>query len=191
MKVVTLHETEFRDTCHRLRDMACGFDANLIVGIATGGVYVAEHICGDVQHVAVTCRRAGTASKRRHEGVFRIIRLMPEWVRNRLRIAESQWLRRKGVPGPREVSMEPEAAEAIRRATRILIVDDAVDSGATLQAVRHAIAEMSPTAAIATAAITVTTAQVVERPDYVLFDDETLIRFPWSMDMPAPKGGGR
>ena len=63
---------------------------------------------------------------------------------------------------------------------KVLIVDDAVDSGATMLAVAEALREANPEAEIRTAAITVTTPKPLITPDYSMYKD--LIRFPWSMD---------
>lgn len=64
-----------------------------------------------------------------------------------------------------------------------MIVDDAVDSGASMQGVLTALRELSPESEIRTAAVTQTRSKPVVRPDYALFRDRTLIRFPWAMDM--------
>ncbi|MBC7799187.1 MAG: hypothetical protein H7Z10_01075, partial [Gemmatimonadaceae bacterium] len=67
-------------------------------------------------------------------------------------------------------------------APAVLIVDDAVDSGATLAAVLAEVRRLAPPGArIETAAITVTTAAPIATPDHALFNRQ-LCRFPWSMD---------
>ena len=66
---------------------------------------------------------------------------------------------------------------------RILIVDDAVDSGSTMAAVRKAInAIANPSAVIKIAAITVTTPAPFIEPDFFLLYRYVLCRFPWSLD---------
>lgn len=67
-------------------------------------------------------------------------------------------------------------------AQNILIVDDAVDSGATLLAVVEAVRIDMPGAEVRSAVITQTTPSPVITPDYTLYNNRTLIRFPWSMD---------
>ena len=64
----------------------------------------------------------------------------------------------------------------------ILIVDDAVDSGKTLKTIVDEVRKKYLTAEIKTAVITVTTKQPIILPDYYLFYNHTLIRFPWSAD---------
>ena len=66
----------------------------------------------------------------------------------------------------------------------ILIVDDACDSGSTLRAVMDAVRKISPErVVIKTAVITTTTYRPVVSPDFSLYRNRTLIRFPWSKDM--------
>jgi hypoxanthine phosphoribosyltransferase len=64
----------------------------------------------------------------------------------------------------------------------VLVVDDAVDSGATLIAVLDAVYKAAGSSKVRSAAITVTTENPMVMPDYYLYHDETLIRFPWSID---------
>lgn len=64
----------------------------------------------------------------------------------------------------------------------MLLVDDAVDSGTTMLRVAEALRCGNPEIELRTAVITVTTAAPLLRPDYTIYDDRTLIRFPWSMD---------
>lgn len=62
----------------------------------------------------------------------------------------------------------------------LVVVDDVVDSGTTLDLVLRAIRQRAkPGTRIRSAAIAVTTAKPLIRPDYALFD-RTLCRFPWS-----------
>ena len=92
-------------------------------------------------------------------------------------------------PKPRHFT--PEAAElaaiaaqvqALGRPPRILIIDDAVDSGATLAAtIDHIQAIAGPDAVLRTAAITVTTAAPSIEPNFMLYR-YVLCRFPWSLD---------
>ena len=64
----------------------------------------------------------------------------------------------------------------------VLVVDDAVDSGATLRNVISALMDISPNNVIKTAALTVTRKSPIVMPDYYLYHDRTLMRFPWSED---------
>jgi hypoxanthine phosphoribosyltransferase len=80
-------------------------------------------------------------------------------------------------------------AEAIGRhlaqgtaSPRVLVVDDAVDSGLTLATVLRVLREISPSnTQFRSAVVTVTLEQPLAEPDYVLYRG-VLCRFPWSFD---------
>ena len=63
------------------------------------------------------------------------------------------------------------------------MVDDAVDSGYTLSHVLEAFKAVLPAGAeVRSAVITVTTDDPLVMPDFYLYNDKTLVRFPWAMD---------
>lgn len=167
-------------------------DPALIVGVRSGGWEVAGLLppvrSQSIEVLPVTCRRPSTPAKARSSP--RWIRSLPRQVRDRLRLLEHRWLTRTGggsVAGRRMVDpgdLEPLAARLARvdPGGWILVVDDAVDTGATLRAVLDGIGRMAPAGVrITTAAITVTTPAPIVRPDHVLLDG-WLCRFPWSLD---------
>ena len=65
----------------------------------------------------------------------------------------------------------------------VLLVDDAIDTGATLKLIKDTLAERYPLAVIKIAVITVTSNHPLIDADYYLFHDRTLVRFPWSNDV--------
>ncbi len=67
--------------------------------------------------------------------------------------------------------------------SRVVVIDDAVDSGATLHKVMTELQAVYPTVTFKSAVLTVTSPAPIYRPDYTLFDNQTLIRTPWSIDM--------
>lgn len=182
MKVVTLDSAGFAAACTRLEQAAAGFAPDMIVGIASGGVCVAQRMFAELPHAEVECHREGSAVKRSNAWLFAIIRRMPVFVRNRMRILEAKMLSGRRARST-SVAVSDSARLAISGAGRILVVDDAVDSGNTLAAVLAEIKALrAPGAAVASAVITVTTDCPAVQPDYTLFNNQTLIRFPWSMD---------
>ena len=64
----------------------------------------------------------------------------------------------------------------------VLVVDDAVDSGNTLLSVVKGIRIAAPDAEVHNAVMTQTFPKPVIEPDVALWNDGTLIRFPWSKD---------
>lgn len=189
MRVLTLHRAAFLGHCQRLEHLVADYDPDLVVAVARGGVYVAEHMFRQSHHVTVDCQRQTTAVKRRLHALFAVVRLLPLWLRNRLRMAEARRLSRKHTGQPASVTLDSEVTAAVQRARRVLVVDDAIDSGATMAGVLNAISAISgPDNKVRTAVITVTTRQPLVTPDYAIYGDgDVLVRFPWSEDMRREK----
>lgn len=182
MKVTTLNDEAFSEACRRLEERTRSFGPDLVVGIATGGELVAGRMFASVPHVSVESRRPTTAAKERCGGVWRLVRRLPLWMRNSLRIAEARML---SAGKPREVGaveLSPDAVAAIAGAGRVLIVDDAIDSGATMARVLEAVRGVGGERQTATAVINVTTKKHLVEPDYRLYVDRRLVRYPWSKD---------
>lgn len=74
------------------------------------------------------------------------------------------------------LSIAPKAGEMI------LLIDDAIDTGATIQKAKEEILRAFPEVLIKVAVITVTTDHPICNADYALYHNQTLCRFPWSMD---------
>lgn len=105
-----------------------------------------------------------------------MMRLLPAGVKDRLRIAEARRLRKHPGAAP-QVTLPPLPDKG-----SLLVVDDAVDSGRTLRAVLESIAREHPDLRVKSAVVTVTTPRPEAMPDYCMFNDGTLVRFPWSAD---------
>lgn len=188
MKVISLEGTRFTEACCRLSQSvtASGFIPKAVVGIATGGAVVAEAMPMDgAKRFAVTCRRPGSRAK---GGLFRrVVGRLPRRVADWLRIAESRCYEMTGrlrAPHVPVVTLPPSLREWLLENPHasVLVVDDAVDSGATLRGVLDAMARVAPEADVRSAVITVTRANPITDPDFALYRDRTLVRFPWAAD---------
>ena len=184
MRVVTLDDAEVARCCCELevQTLASGFAPEVVVAIARGGIRVADGMFAGVRHLTIDVHRPGTSRKRRLGGVFAAVRWLPRCVRDRLRIIEARRLAAKSlrvVTPPAERVRELSAA--LSGVHRVLVVDDAVDSGASLAAVKRIVRD-SGVADVRAASIALTRADAVETPDYHVFQPGTLVRFPWSMD---------
>jgi hypoxanthine phosphoribosyltransferase len=112
-----------------------------------------------------------------------------------LRVAEHAWLTRRRTGAAAAIPHAFSAGEvaALRvwltgagRRLSLLVVDDAVDSGATLSRVLAAVAGLAPPGTeIRSAVIAVTTKSPCVEPTYALYR-QRLCRFPWSIDAPTP-----
>lgn len=177
-RVVTLNSEELRDICQTVgyKVIDSGYKPDVIIGIRNGGAYVAEEIMSifpEAELMEVELRRSGSNRKRYLRG---IMRLLPMAMLDRLRILEA------GMLEHRKREINDEVGVPCGLSGNLLVVDDAVDSGVTLASVVGSLRKRNPGADIRSAAITITTANPVMRPDFAVFDNMILIRFPWSTD---------
>ena len=186
MKVQTMNDDMLARACQRLERLVLqhGWKPDAVVGIASGGAVVARRMFVGVPHAVVDCRRPGSGTKDRYPRLMAAVRRSPLWVRDGLRMLEAWALGRKSEHEVTEPQFADGAAQTLADAVFILIVDDACDSGSTLRAVMDAVRKISPErVVIKTAVITTTTYRPVVSPDFSLYRNRTLIRFPWSKDM--------
>lgn len=198
MQVITLDPGAFVKHAERLALMIakCSgvsrFDA--VVGVRRGGAVVCDALCRYlpenyyVVRSDVSLQRPST--KRKGGKVNKVLKMLPLPILDFLRMAESMLLSlHKKLSSSRsktasQVLLSDELKDVIngKKCPTILIIDDAIDSGDTLQAIMRAVKIENPNAEIVTAVITTTTSNPVVRPDFSLYRNHTLIRFPWSND---------
>lgn len=170
-----------------------GTPPDAVIGIATGGLLCAEKLKDRLNVPVFSCamRRPGTAAKR-SPPLQRVLHSLPYAISNFLRRIEDRILANEAAKAP-PANRRPTAqlladVAAIKDAAlaqglrHVLVLDDAVDSGATLGCVVAALqAALSAETRITTAVICETRASASFHPDVALFR-ETLCRFPWSLD---------
>lgn len=111
-----------------------------------------------------------------------VLQKLPVKIKDWLRILEIRvldFLKSRKKPqryGSIVLSIVPKAGEMI------LLIDDAIDTGATIQKAKDEILRAYPEVLIKVAVITVTTDHPICNADYTLYHNHTLCRFPWSMD---------
>jgi hypothetical protein len=145
---------------------------------------------GDMPVLALTCRRPSSKLKPTSSTVRKIVGGLPQPIVDRLRVVEHSLLTRRPASPPstpyRFVQQELDSldtwmTDAVKPPS-VLIVDDAIDSGATLSQVVDIVRRRAPAGArIRSSVITVTTSRPLVRPDYAMFHKQ-LCRFPWSLD---------
>lgn len=190
----TLQQPAFEAACASLmRLVAADYAADVIVGIRTGGLVVAEAMAKSCVRplpvLPLTCRRASTAAKTRVKLVRTAVARLPLPVADALRRLEHRWITSRRVQQDRPQTVDSLEAEKISawlssapKPCRVLVADDAVDSGMTLAAVLQVLHEIDTDGIdVRSAAITQTLPHPKVKPDYVLFHG-TLCRFPWSLD---------
>jgi hypoxanthine phosphoribosyltransferase len=191
--VQTLVGPAFEAACASLMNLAsASYAPTLLVGIRTGGLFVAESMARShptaLPVLSLTCRRAGTKTKSRIPGLNQMLVSLPQGMVDKLRLLEHRVLsaRRARLAVVPEVDQQEAKtiAEAVAAApgARILVVDDAVDSGLTLNAVLELLRGNTPAGTeLRSAVITVTLDAPRVEPDYALYRG-VLCRFPWSFD---------
>ncbi len=194
-RIITIEKSELTQIVNNLVDdiMQDGFEPQAVVGIATGGAIAAQQIDPALGWLYLECalRRPSTGFKERLPGVRAMLRHVPLPVADSLRRAEDRLGELMG-PKPSEVILKDAlgAAVDVIRAnglTRLLVMDDAVDSGATLFGVVNGLRELlGDEAEVRTCAISQTRepGRSLIVPDYVVFE-QTLCRFHWSFDYRA------
>jgi len=196
MKVVTLLENDFESECKRLAYKVAGdFQPDLVVGIRTGGGYVGKRVHaalngnGNIRYFEVNIERGGTEIKRRIN-LRRILQVLPESVLNFLRVFEVfvlELISKVRVPKRHSHFLVPdEIRDFLNEGGRnILLVDDCVDTGATLKCVLDFFKEgFGRGNRLRSAVITKAHKQPLVEVDYLLYN-RVLIRFPWSFDTKA------
>lgn len=174
-----------------------GFVPDAVIGIATGGLRVVEAMPRHPSLTVMSCRlrRPGTAAKEGNRLWLATVRRLPYVLTNLLRVLEDRVHARRVVTvrAPTETLLREVTwikDEVIRKGIkRVVVVDDAVDSGATLACVMAALRDsLPPSVELRSAVITVTRdrEQRAIDPDFRLFD-LTLLRFPWSFDYKAAR----
>lgn len=193
MRVVTLQNDDFKKTCEDLSSVIkSDFIPDVIVGILTGGGYVGREVSKDMSILAtplyteIRIQRKDT--KKKGKGVLhKILQILPYFILNWLRMAEMLYedIKGKKIDPKREgtISFSEEVSTYLQSGIRnVLIVDDAIDTGATLKMVKDFILEKFPCSNVKIAVITVTGNHPLIDADYCLFHNRTLVRFPWSND---------
>lgn len=170
------------------------FDA--IIAVRRGGAFVCDAFCRHFPKSAygerfdVTLQRPST--KRKSSFFTKVLKSLPYPILNFLRIAEACFLNSRSGTGKHSekhaASCQVVLPEGLIRTLKIshvpdiLIIDDAIDSGNTLFAIVQTLKHMNPDVKVLIAVITQTTHKPRIQPDYSLYSNRTLIRFPWSND---------
>jgi len=178
-------------------DLACvslfneihrSYSPDLLIGIESGGGYILRRMnflkLDAVQCAFVRAARSGSKIKKKSR-LKSLLKLFPRKVNNVLRLGEHFFreMRYKSekAANNRNVEISDSERAKIVHGKIICLIDDAVDTGSSLVAVRDAIIAINPTATIVFASIVQTFSQPILAPDLVLYKD-VLVRFPWSED---------
>ncbi len=166
------------------------FDA--IVAVRRGGSFVSEafrkHFPRERygERFEIDLHRPSTHYKKGK--LVRMLPHVPIWILNTMRLTESRLLKAYQSVTPNrkapKVELPAPLVEALKgkAAPEVLLIDDAIDTGMTLWGISNALKAVNPDVKITVMAITVTTRKPKVMADYFMYNDSTLVRFPWSKD---------
>ena len=194
------------------RVKAGGCSPSVIIGIQHGGAEVARRMLADFPEAAYCeVRLSRPDTRQKSQGLtHRLLQHLPLWLCDTLRIVESrinEW-RSKGEEPVRlgEIRLPDDIASTLSEPLftllnpssplltplnpssplltppSLLLIDDAIDTGATIQQARLQLLEQFPGITLRVAVITVTTPHPICDADFCLYHNRTLCRFPWSND---------
>ena len=190
MKVINLIQDDI-DQFYEVNYSNFNCDNLLIVGVANGGLPLSEGFYnymsnrgGSCEHAEIKCQRPSTKVKKSFTLNERLIKMVfkfvPTFVLNKLRVLEHNKLsKRKSIDLERDCIWLKKPARA--RYSQILIIDDAIDSGASLKRVYNEVYKYFPSSEINTSVIVCTQDKPLFDASFTLFKN-VLVRFPWSLD---------
>lgn len=194
MKVITLLGSDFSESCLLLSQKVNEtYSPDLVIGVLTGGGYVGQELVktlpesSDRKYIEIKIQRSGT--KKKEKGFLKLVlRYAPTFLLNWMRMLESVILERKAQknnPKRTGTIIIPKDIDGFLKENpkKILLVDDAIDSGATLNLLKEYLESHYKNAAVKIAVITVTTPHPIIDADFCLYHDRVLVRFPWSNDV--------
>lgn len=195
MKIVDLDDAALRvHVAEMAADIVEKENIDIVIGIRRGGAYVGHLLWeamgakgSHAKYFELTCQRSSTSVK--GFGVVKfVIKMLPRVVNDLLRKLEHRLVSLTvglGSNGKRRVEGLDgdllKSLEAGTENTRILLVDDAIDSGSTMETVIDALRSVNEAVVIRTCALTVTQRDARVRPDYSVYD-EVLLRCSWAAD---------
>ena len=194
MQVITLNEDSFDKHAERLAKWVEELPDsrfNALVAVRRGGSLVCDAFCRHFNgsygaRYDVTRQRPST--RRKGKAVSALLKCLPLPILDIMRMAESFLLsiRRRSdtTPSMAEIEMPLGLRKILKeeKFPKILIIDDAIDSGDTLFDIVATLKKTNPNAVIRIAVLTETTRNPRIRADVALYRNRTLIRFPWSND---------
>ena len=162
---------------------------DMLMGVATGGVYVSRPMYEELllqkwqgAYHEVKLQRSSTQTKKRLS-LKSLFRLLPYPLLNLLRSIESkvsQTFQSKNTQD-KHIDFDKSCISSLVASKKLLLIDDAIDTGNTILAIKEAIYLINPHIEIHIAVLTLTHKEPYSYPEYCLFD-RVLLRCPWAED---------
>lgn len=193
MNVITLSNIEFEEACIRLSDKVSDVgDLALLIGVRNGGARVAQIVFENLacenknlKYYEVGASRYATESKNSNSVKF-LFNCLPYFLLDLFRVFERYIVsfRMFFVSAPsRSLYLDDELLDLLTNLgeTKLLVIDDAIDSGATLKVLLDKLHSINPKLECKVAVLVVTQNNPLVFPDVCLYQN-VLLRFPWSSD---------
>ena len=190
MKVIRLNGSAFEQSCKDLGKQLQGYSIDLIIGIESGGAVVAKSMIkqNGLENIAfdsIRIRRKSSSTIKERGIVKKTILYLPEFLIRLLRKMEmyTSEVKAKYKTPEREVNicLGEHSKDLARNGAKILIVDDALDTGRTMQIAKEYFIELNPSNEVLTAVLTVTHKNPLVKSDFSLYN-RTILQFPWALD---------
>ena len=193
MNVITLDKYEFEKACNSLAiKIAETGDIAALIGVRTGGAVVARLVYSylekqgmNLKYYEAGASRYAAAAKNSHN-IKIFFKYSPMFFLDWLRLVEHYCvnLRMKLTDDvKRSVCLDSRLVDYLANLDegQLIIIDDAIDSGATVKILIDEIKLINPELAVNVAVLVVTQNKPLVSPDVCLYRN-VLIRFPWSSD---------
>ncbi len=192
MKVITLNDVGFKLACSKLAAKIIDEDIVALIGVRTGGAVVANQIADyirvsnrELKLYEVSASRRMTVSKKSNH-IKKTLKLFPRVVLNSMRVAECCFVNvrmRFFSNVDRSVYFDDALRSYLRdlKGGVIYLIDDAIDSGATIKQIIDEFKVINSELKIKVAVLVVTQSNPLVLPDVSLYR-KVLLRFPWSND---------
>ena len=179
MNYLELSIPQVEQECAKLhKQIIKDFDYDLVIFIAKGAYLIGDNLAKlqSTPLLEITASRKGSKLK----GLLSpFASRIPQSIRKKLRKSEME----KGVYAKdpeRNISYDATKYQQHENATKILLVDDSIDSGLSIIAAKNKLEQLFPNAIIKTVVFN-TMQKAAIRPDFNLCED-TMICGPWSSD---------
>jgi len=190
MKVLTISTQQLDILSTQLLDKVQeSFSPDMLIGIATGGVYISRPMYKQLllkdwkgSYHEVKLQRASTQTKKRLS-LKSLFKILPYPLLNLLRNIESMLSETlKNKPSQNKIiDLDESCITALSSSKKLLLIDDAIDTGNTILAIKEAIYKINPHIEIQVAVLTLTHKYPSIYPKYSLFNS-VLLRCPWAED---------
>ena len=193
MNVITLDDEKFERVCVSLANKIKEYGEPLaLVGVRNGGAVVARHVFDHLakENKGLRYFEAGASRKsttaKSSAGIKNVLSRLPSMLSDWLRLMEYYLVSlrmRLFQAVDRAIKLDSDLLDYITTldSGRLFIIDDAIDSGATVKNLLDEPDVINPALEYKVAVIVVTQKKPLIHPDVSVFDN-ILLRYPWSND---------